>query len=89
MDNDNIDEATIVSVFPNPFDHYTSFKIDGSIAKDFSFKLYNITGKEVKVRSLSDTRVFRVERGSLLEGVYFYKIEANGKLIATGKIIIR
>ena len=87
--NDDDVEATIVTVFPNPFDLYTYIKIDGPIADDFSFRLYNITGQEVQIRSLSDLREFRVERGNLFEGIYFYKIVAKGNLIAAGKIIIR
>ena len=82
-------EPTQVFIYPNPFDNFSNVRIDGPIAENFSFRLYNITGSEVQVIHLTDQREFRIERDNLLKGMYFYRIEARGELVSSGKIMIK
>ena len=83
------DEPTLITVFPNPFDVYTTIKIEGPIPNEFSFKLYDITGKIVAAKFLNNVRTFSIARDNLLDGMYFYQVEGAGKLIGAGKILVR
>jgi hypothetical protein len=83
------DDETKIAVFPNPFEQYTTIKIEGPISDEFTFKLYDVTGKAVDILFISKQRVFRVERNNLLDGMYFYHIESKGNLIGAGKIIVK
>jgi hypothetical protein len=87
---ENLDESSIVvQALPNPFETYTMIKIEGQIAANYSFKLYDLTGKIVQMQYLVEQQEFIVERGNLLSGMYIYQIEAEGKLLAAGKIVVR
>lgn len=80
---------TTVKVFPNPFNYYTTVEIEGPIADRFMFRLYDATGKIVRIMEIEGQRTFQIERENLLQGMYLYQIEAQGKFIDSGKLIIK
>lgn len=82
-------EETTVLVFPNPFSQYTTVRIQGPVPERFVFRLYDAMGKAVQVAEYEEQRAFQVERGNLSQGMYLYQIESEGKLIDTGKLIIK
>lgn len=82
-------EETSVLVFPNPFSQYATVQIEGPIADRFMFRLYDATGKMVQIREIEGQREFQIERGNLLQGMYLYQIESEGKLIDAGKLLIK
>lgn len=82
-------QQTTVRIFPNPFDLFTTVKIDGSISDKFSFRLYDVTGKTVQHLDLYKQKEFKLERKELLDGMYFYQIESEGTTVGTGKVIIK
>jgi hypothetical protein len=51
--------------------------------------LYDILGKEIITLSDIKTREFKVEKGNLPSGVYFYKVSNDKKMISKGKILIK
>lgn len=84
----NIEETTVL-VFPNPFSQYATVQIEGPISDRFMFRLYDVTGKTVQIMEIEEQREFQIERGNLIQGMYFYQIESEGKLIDAGKLIIK
>lgn len=80
---------TTVLVFPNPFSRYTTVKIEGPISNRFMFRLYDSMGRTVQMIEIEGQKEFQVERGDLLQGMYLYQIEAEGKLIGAGKLLIK
>ncbi|MFT5645658.1 MAG: hypothetical protein ACI976_000331 [Aureispira sp.] len=82
-------EETTVLVFPNPFSQYTTVRIEGPISDRLMFRLYDATGKTVQMIEIEGQREFQIERGNLLQGMYLYQIESEGKLIDAGKLLIK
>lgn len=75
-----------VSAFPNPFDEYVNFRIDGLVTKKSIFNLYNINGQLIQSREFFGQQ-YEMEASKLTGGMYFFNIQSNGEIIATGKII--
>jgi uncharacterized repeat protein (TIGR01451 family) len=80
-----------IKVYPNPFSDKAIFEIEGkntplSIKSDFS--LYDATGRLVRSAQMTDGRL-EFERQNLPVGLYVFKIENNGKLIGSGKLMIK
>lgn len=82
-----IPEAS-VEVFPNPTAQQAVFEIKGINPEGVDFKIYDSLGKEVSQHHFATPR-FTFNRGNLPAGVYFYQIEGDGALIATGKLMIQ
>jgi len=78
-----------VSVFPNPFSESTTIQVQSLKSKVVSVILYDVHGAQVKAfDSGLKTNDFVLERGNLPGGVYFYSLQSENKILATGKIII-
>jgi hypothetical protein len=76
-----------VSFYPNPFKSSAMLVIDPSVdTKDMEISILDITGRVVKNIVTSDHRI-TIDRGNMENGIYFYQIKANNKLIKTGKFI--
>ena len=78
-----------VRISPNPFKTSTIIKISGNRGiQPINFVLYDLTGKEVKVKSTVSGQQIVVERGNLINGIYFYTLLQDNKTIGTGKLIM-
>ena len=76
-----------VSVFPNPFNSTTTFRInypDSNIPTNFI--LLDLLGKEV-FRINNVNREFLLERGNLKRGAYIYKLMNSDSFLATGTLV--
>lgn len=76
-----------VRVFPNPFDDSAQFEISGLTtgAKQYALELYDTQGRPI-IRQFFNQPTFRLFRHQLPEGMYFYRLSADGKPVASGKI---
>ena len=80
---------TGIQVSPNPFSTFTTLKINGNKGIDpISLTMFDLTGKEVKVKNTLVGQQILIERGNLPNGIYFYKLLQNDKAIGTGKLIV-
>lgn len=89
VENQNSVTGTI-SAYPNPANASTSIKYEltGSVNKA-SVKIYNMLGsviKEVKLTNVTGT--VNVSTAELEQGVYFYAVFANDRVVATRKLVI-
>jgi len=78
----------IVNVYPNPFHEVATIKIEGTEFTKIEFELYDLTGRVVYQKTTNETS-FNIHKSDLTQGVYVYRIIADGKLLNTGKLIAR
>jgi uncharacterized repeat protein (TIGR01451 family) len=81
-------EMQEVKVYPNPFADRTTFVLPFT-DKIVSFEMTDVLGKNVRSIQGITSKEFTVERGSLSEGVYFYKIKSGHSVINVGKLVVR
>jgi hypothetical protein len=77
-----------VKVFPNPVTESVNFSIEGIDAKSYSLMLYDIQGRLI-ANQFSNHSDFRLLRHQLPVGTFIYQLAADGKLVASGKIIVK
>ena len=75
-----------IIVFPNPSSSRVTF-VSGNDLKNAVLKIYNVNGQEVKQLIFSGKQVV-LERGDLLPGIYFYRLQSGSELMGSGKLII-
>lgn len=76
------------AVYPNPFTATSTIKVQDVYAYDnLVFEMYDITGRKVQVAALLDAET-TIAKGNLATGMYVYKIQSNGELLATGRLVI-
>jgi len=74
---------------PNPATEVVNFSFDLGSNTDAVMNIYNCLGNCVKTVSLNPAlKNAKVDISSLSEGVYFYSVNANGKEIATRRLVI-
>ncbi len=71
---------------PNPFTTQTSFAL-GKEVKNACLKIYNIFGQEIKEMKNITGQKINLNRENLSNGIYFYKLMLENRVIATGKLI--
>lgn len=82
-----------VTISPNPFKEHTTVWIEGTTKDDLNLNIYDLTGKRIAqypaVKKAKDqqTRI-PIQRKNLIQGIYFYQLESNGKIIKAGKMIV-
>ncbi len=80
-------ELDAVNVYPNPFSETATFELATTETfRQLQFTLYDVTGREIKRINFSGNR-FDLQRTDLTNGMYIYRIESNGTLLSTGKVI--
>lgn len=76
-------EATY-NIYPNPASGH--FYIQGNFALPATIELYDLTGRQVSLQSVTSNRQ-RVDVSQLAEGLYVYQLLSDGK-VARGKVVI-
>jgi len=83
-----IESKDIVSAFPNPFKDFTTIKIKTNKTQiNYSFELIDIIGNDVIIINNIKTKEFNISNSKLVEGIYFYIVKSNEKIIGSGKLI--
>jgi len=75
-------------IYPNPFNTSLNIRLDEVPLPDNNtvFKIYSLTGAEVVSMPLKNQRT-TIKAVDIPAGAYYYKIEVNGQLIQSGKLI--
>lgn len=84
----NYQQQENISLYPNPFDDYTTLTFMNSKNKKYTLKLYNGQGQLVRTISDITTGKIKIEKKNLLNGLYFCLLWDNEQLITTNKLII-
>ncbi len=78
-----------ITVQPNPFANVATIKIEGpATGKTLNFKVYDITGKLVRSDRFNANH-FDFHRGGLAPGMYLYRIQSEGLVLGSGKILVQ
>lgn len=81
-----LDQALI---YPNPIHSNFTIKISSELdIKEAILKIYDLVGQEVRTVLIHDNEVL-VDRGALLNGIYFYSVFNKNEKIAGGKLIVQ
>lgn len=79
-----------VKVFPNPFEQYTTLQIESETNyQNISLEVFDAMGRTIVKKQNQNNQQIRLERQSMLPGVYFYRLAADGVLLNSGKLIVR
>lgn len=90
----NPESKSEIIFYPNPFSHSATIKISNLHFSNCNFSMVDLLGREVKNLTLNpslngEELLFRLERGNLPNGIYFYKITNEKKeVIGNGKIMV-
>jgi hypothetical protein len=85
-----IDQPVLTSVglFPNPMHEHSRLTTDNPENKEYQFQLFNSIGVLVKEYHFH-TNDLMIQRENLGNGIYFYLLSDEQKVIQSGKLIIR
>jgi hypothetical protein len=78
------EQQKVFDIYPNPTKDVITVKFGSNIAKS-NFELFDLQGKIVISVSIDETNN-TIHLNQLPNGIYFYKISADGKSLQTGKI---
>ena len=88
--------ASQVMVYPNPVTEYALITLNPQAKNtgSISFELYDVNGKQVMASRLSQLNsfadnVYRLERGDLHSGAYFYRMINGSEKVADGKLVVQ
>lgn len=83
-----ISNPSTISISPNPFSSSATIHIYHLGSENYDFKMYDILGNEVlKSKIINDKS--EIQKGNLSDGVYFYLLQSDREVLATGKIVIQ
>jgi hypothetical protein len=88
INNNNISNQ--ISIFPNPFSHYTTIRFEQPLTSAYDIKIFDSTGKVVRLyQSLKDSE-FKIYKNQLSTGVYFLNFYESGQqeILASKKLIV-
>lgn len=78
--------------YPNPFNPSTNIRFDLPKAADVKMEVFNTIGAKVAVlvndRKSAGSYTIRFDASHLASGMYFYRFTADGKVIATQKMLL-
>ncbi len=80
-------EKIKVQVYPNPFQQSTTFTFDKSL-KNVELKVHSVLGQNLSQIVAEPNGKIILERGDLKNGIFFYEILQDGKVKASGKLLI-
>jgi hypothetical protein len=82
----SLEDATIISVYPNPFTDYTTIEFaDESLVNNSELVIYDMLGAE-QLKTVITGKKTNLETDRLPSGVYYYKLMNQGVNVQTGKL---
>jgi len=78
--------------YPNPFNPTTTIKFDLPASSQVKLSVYDISGRQISILANgilnSGTHSVEFNGAKLASGVYFYQLEAEGKIIGRNKMML-
>lgn len=78
-----------VQVFPNPFREMATLRVVGKDYPQLDLLIFDVSGRLMQQKSSSTSNEVQFYRQDLPAGVYFYRLESEGKWLNSGKLIIQ
>lgn len=86
--NEILQNHSYCHISPNPFKHHAIIQFYNPDRKKYSLSILGTTGQTVQQYLPISEDNFRVEKGNLNSGLYFYRLETSDGPAMTGKLII-
>ncbi|MCF8245410.1 MAG: T9SS type A sorting domain-containing protein [Saprospiraceae bacterium] len=84
-----VTQAMQAKLWPNPASEMVNVTLHGTLAKPATFHLFDPLGREVKRTALSaGQQESEVGLAGVPPGMYFWRVESQGKLVGSGKIAV-
>jgi hypothetical protein len=83
----NYKEMVEVSAFPNPASKTLTFVFKENDINFLSVEIYKLTGQPL-LTIRPDNVQYTIDVTSMEEGIYFYKVIYNGKIVKTEKFMV-
>ncbi len=77
-----------VHTYPNPFVETAIFELENVEGKDFTFRLFDINGRQVREAAF-DEKTYQFERRGIPAGIYIFHISQRGRDLFSGKIVLK
>jgi hypothetical protein len=81
-------EGVSVDVYPNPFSESVTIQLKGRQYDQLQMSIYDLKGQLVR-HEVYNSSFILIHRNELTAGMYVYKLESGGKLINSGKLLVR
>jgi hypothetical protein len=83
-----VKKDVVTKIYPNPFHNEVTIELKGiNNPEQIEVKLFNLLGQEIEVNKTIDESKVILQRGDLLQGIYFYKVISEGAEVGSGKLI--
>ncbi len=83
------DKYVNVKVIPNPFRNQATLQLEGLENTDnLELEIFNLSGQRIQYLNNSQNGQFELSRGEMSQGIYFFSIRQNGKVVARGKMVV-
>lgn len=77
-----------IKVFPNPLSDIATFDLENTpLSTEGQFLLYDATGRLVRSQKFKGRR-FDFDRRDLPSGLFIFRIDSNGQLLGSGKLLV-
>jgi len=74
--------------YPNPFSDFTIIDFNNDKNQKFTLNIYDFTGRIIReIKNITSNEI-RIERNNSKDGLYFFQLRNDSKIIGTGKFII-
>jgi hypothetical protein len=86
---EHVAENNLVTEYPNPCGDVATFTVKTTHPEELIFNLYDVTGNLVRNIQHISTSEFKMEKGNLPAGVYFYNVMDTKTVYGFGKLIVQ
>ncbi|BDS14029.1 T9SS type A sorting domain-containing protein [Aureispira anguillae] len=83
------EENTGIEVFPNPFKHQTTLRVNGGVYTALKVQVFDALGRQVQQAFSTNGTEVILPRKDLERGIYFFKLRDGQQIIGTGKLTIQ
>ncbi|GJM35710.1 MAG: hypothetical protein DHS20C18_47110 [Saprospiraceae bacterium] len=77
-----------VNIAPNPFTHVVNFDLEGISIGQGRLYLFDTTGKRIRALDFSESS-FQLSGQNLAPGIYYFEIQADGRWLSSGKLMVQ
>lgn len=74
-------------IAPNPFSVSTTIQFNTKI-ENGDLEIYNLYGQKMRSLAIKNSHSITIDRGDLIEGIYFLSLIKNGNAVSLGKIVV-
>lgn len=75
-------------IYPNPTSNYSTLEFKNKTKEHCTLTLYNVCGQLVRTIDNITNEKVEIEKNNLINGFYFFQLQASGQILASGKLVI-